>query len=349
MTVAQQVLIVDDTEINLILFAALVKKLGDCESHSFSDSRAGLAWVQQYVPDLVIVDYMMPEMDGLEFIRLLREIPGREAIPVLMITANDQKQIRYRALDIGANDFLTKPVDKVEFLARAKNMLTLNDARKKLADQAAWLAEEVRKATHEVVERERETVIRLSRAAEFRDPETGAHILRMAHFSQIIARGMGLSESDQYLLLEAAPMHDIGKVGIADKILLKPGRLEPEEFEVMKRHATIGYELLQGSSSRVLQAGAEIARGHHEKFDGSGYPQGLKGEDIPIFSRIVAVADVFDALTSERHYKKAWDVEAAVDFLKAGSGSHFDPACVTAFLNAWDDVQQVRARYSEEA
>ncbi|HQC85620.1 MAG TPA: response regulator [Rhodoferax sp.] len=346
---AQQVLIVDDTEINLILFAALVKKLGDCESHSFSDSRAGLAWVQQYVPDLVIVDYMMPEMDGLEFIRLLREIPGREAIPVLMITANDQKQIRYRALDIGANDFLTKPVDKVEFLARAKNMLTLNDARKKLADQAAWLAEEVRKATHEVVERERETVIRLSRAAEFRDPETGAHILRMAHFSQIIARGMGLSESDQYLLLEAAPMHDIGKVGIADKILLKPGRLEPEEFEVMKRHATIGYELLQGSSSRVLQAGAEIARGHHEKFDGSGYPQGLKGEDIPIFSRIVAVADVFDALTSERPYKKAWDVEAAVDFLKAGSGSHFDPACVTAFLNAWDDVQQVRARYSEEA
>ena len=349
MTVAQQVLIVDDTEINLILFAALVKKLGDCESHSFSDSRAGLAWVQQYVPDLVIVDYMMPEMDGLEFIRLLREIPGREAIPVLMITANDQKQIRYRALDIGANDFLTKPVDKVEFLARAKNMLTLNDARKKLADQAAWLAEEVRKATHEVVERERETVIRLSRAAEFRDPETGAHILRMAHFSQIIARGMGLSESDQYLLLEAAPMHDIGKVGIADKILLKPGRLEPEEFEIMKRHATIGYELLQGSSSRVLQAGAEIARGHHEKFDGSGYPQGLRGEDIPIFSRIVAVADVFDALTSERPYKKAWDVEAAVDFLKAGSGSHFDPACVTAFLNAWDDVQQVRARYSEEA
>ena len=305
--------------------------------------------MQQYVPDLVIVDYMMPEMDGLEFIRLLREIPGREAIPVLMITANDQKQIRYRALDIGANDFLTKPVDKVEFLARAKNMLTLNDARKKLADQAAWLAEEVRKATHEVVERERETVIRLSRAAEFRDPETGAHILRMAHFSQIIARGMGLSESDQYLLLEAAPMHDIGKVGIADKILLKPGRLEPEEFEIMKRHATIGYELLQGSSSRVLQAGAEIARGHHEKFDGSGYPQGLKGEDIPIFSRIVAVADVFDALTSERPYKKAWDVEAAVDFLKAGSGSHFDPACVTAFLNAWDDVQRVRARYSEEA
>ncbi|MEY4737112.1 MAG: hypothetical protein RL302_1431 [Pseudomonadota bacterium] len=346
---AQQVLIVDDTEINLILFGALVKKLDDCEPHSFADARAGLAWAQNNIPDLVIVDYMMPELDGLEFIRLMREMPGRDAVPVLMITANDQKQIRYRALDIGANDFLTKPVDKVEFLARAKNMLTLNDAHKKLADQAAWLAEEVRKATHEIVERERETVIRLSRAAEFRDPETGAHILRMAHFSQLIAREMGLSESDQYLLLEAAPMHDIGKVGIADKILLKPGRLDPDEFEIMKQHAVIGYELLKGSASRVLQVGAEIALGHHEKFDGSGYPNGISGEDIPIFSRIVAVADVFDALTSERPYKKAWEVEAAVDFLNDGAGSHFDPQCVKAFLNAWDDIVAVRARFNENS
>jgi response regulator RpfG family c-di-GMP phosphodiesterase len=345
--VAQQVLIVDDTEINLILFGALVKKLDDCESHSFADSREGLAWAQANVPDLVIVDYMMPDLDGLEFIRLMREVPGREAVPVLMITANDQKQIRYRALDIGANDFLTKPVDKVEFLARAKNMLVLNDARKKLSNQAAWLAGEVRKATQEILDRERETVLRLSRAAEFRDPETGAHILRMAHFSQLIARELGMSIADQELLLEAAPMHDIGKVGIADIVLLKPGRLDTDEFEIMKRHASIGYELLKGSSSRVLQAGAEIALGHHEKFDGSGYPSGIGGEAIPIFSRIVAVADVFDALTSERPYKKAWEISAAVDFLKAGSGSHFDPACVNAFLAAWDDVLAVRARFTE--
>jgi len=347
--VAQQILIVDDTEINLILFGALVKKLDDCASHSFAASRAGLAWAQDNVPDLVIVDYMMPDIDGLEFIRLLRETPGRETVPVLMITANDQKQIRYRALDIGANDFLTKPVDKVEFLARAKNMLTLNDARKKLSDQAAWLAEEVRKATREIVERERETVFRLSKAAEYRDPETGAHILRMAHYSQIIARGLGMSVAEQDLLLEAAPMHDIGKVGIADKILLKPGRLDHDEFEIMKQHAIFGYELLRGSSSKVLQAGAEIARGHHEKFDGSGYPAGIKGNDIPLFSRIVAVADVFDALTSERPYKKAWDIEAAVDFLKAGAGTHFDPDCVNAFLEAWDDVMVIRERFQEES
>jgi putative two-component system response regulator len=342
------VLIVDDTEINLILFGALVKKLDECQAHVFADARQALAWVTENVPDLIIVDYMMPDLDGIEFIRLVREMPGRKLVPILMITANDQKQIRYRALDMGANDFLTKPIDKVEFLARARNMLNLNLARKHMADHASWLSAEVRRATQEIVKRERETVFRLAKAAEYRDPETGAHILRMAHYSKLIARELGLSEADQQLILEAAPMHDIGKVGIADKILLKPGRLTPEEFEVMKQHAMFGYELLQGSSSQLLQAAAQIAKGHHEKFDGSGYPDGILGENIPIFSRIVAVADVFDALTSERPYKKAWEVEAAVDFLNSGSGSHFDPACVKAFLNAWEDVERVRSTYQED-
>ncbi len=347
MTAPQSVLIVDDTEINLILFAALVKKLERCTAHTFSSAMQGLEWATCNVPDLVIVDYLKPEIDGLEFNRRQRELPGCDGIPVLMITANDQKQLRYRALDLGANDFLIKPVDKVEFLARTKNMLNLSQARKSLSDRAAWLADEVRKTTAEILERERDTVIRLCKAAEFRDPETGAHILRMAHYSQLIARGLGLSVAAQDLLLEAAPMHDIGKVGIADKILLKPARLEIDEFEIMKQHAMYGYELLRGSSSKVLQAGAEIARGHHEKFDGSGYPAGLAGQDIPIFSRIVAVADVFDALTSERPYKKAWTLEAAVDFLVEGSGKHFDPDCVKAFLAAWDDVLEIRNRFQE--
>ena len=345
---AHQVLIIDDTEINLILFAALVKKLDDCVPHTFAQARDALTWLVDNEPDLVIVDYMMPDIDGLEFMRLLREIPGRSELPIVMITANDQKQLRYRALDLGASDFLTKPVDKVEFLARTRNMLLVSDARKQLTDRAAWLADEVRKATAEIVARERETVFRLCKAAEYRDPETGAHILRMAHYSRLIARGMGLSTDEQELLLEAAPMHDIGKVGIADKILLKPGRLDAEEFEVMKHHAIYGYELLKGSSSRVLQAGAEIARGHHEKFDGSGYPAGIRGTDIPVFSRIVAVADVFDALTSQRPYKAAWTLEAAVDFLLKGSGSHFDPQCVQSFLDAWNDVLEIRNRYQEE-
>lgn len=344
----QQVLIIDDTEINLILFGALIKKLDDCESQCFGNPLDGLAWAATHAPDLVIVDYMMPGIDGLEFIQRFRVLPGCADVPILMITANDQKQVRYRALDSGANDFLAKPVDKVEFLARAKNMLHLSNARRKLADHAAWLADEVRKATEVILQRERDTVFRLCKAAEYRDPETGAHILRMAHYSQLIARNLGLSVEDQELLLEAAPMHDIGKVGISDNILLKPGRLDEAEFEVMKQHAAFGYELLKNSTSRVLQAGAEIALGHHEKFDGSGYPNGLAGGAIPIFSRIVAVADVFDALTSERPYKKAWTLEEAVDFLNAGAGSHFDPQCVQAFLNAFDDVLAIRDRYQEE-
>jgi response regulator RpfG family c-di-GMP phosphodiesterase len=344
----QEVLIIDDTEINLILFGALIKKLDNCQSHSFASPLDGLAWAATHTPDLVIVDYMMPDIDGLEFIQRFRALPNCVDVPILMITANDQKQVRYRALDSGANDFLAKPVDKVEFLARAKNMLSLSSARRKLADHAEWLSSEVRKATEVILQRERDTVFRLCKAAEFRDPETGAHILRMAHYSQLIAKKLGLPPEEQELLLEAAPMHDIGKVGITDNILLKPGRLDAAEFEIMKQHAAFGYELLKNSNSRVLQAGAEIALGHHEKYDGSGYPQGLKGEAIPIFSRIVAVADVFDALTSERPYKKAWSLEQAVDFLNAGSGTHFDPQCVQAFLDGFDDVLAIRDRYQEE-
>jgi putative two-component system response regulator len=344
-----QVLIVDDAEINLILFETLIRRMGDCEPIKFTDAVQGLAWAQTHDVDLVIVDYMMPALHGIDFIHQLRATKGREDVPVLMITANDQKQILYRALDAGATDFLTKPVDKVEFMARVNNMLQLGASRKVLANRATWLAEEVRKATVEIVQRERETVVRLSKAAEYRDPETGAHILRMAHYSELIAKGLGLSLAEQELLLEAAPMHDIGKVGIADHILLKPGRLTADEFEIMKQHATFGYEILRGSASRVLQAGAEIARAHHEKFDGSGYPNGLVGEAIPIFSRIVAVADVFDALTSERPYKKAWSLERAAEHIKASAGIHFDPECVNTLFSRWDEALEIRHRFGDAA
>jgi response regulator RpfG family c-di-GMP phosphodiesterase len=343
-----QVVIVEDDDANRALMERLVAMLGGCDALAFPNAQAGLDWCCKHPVDLLIVDYAMPGMDGLEFLHQLRAMPDCAAVPVLMVTSNDQKQVRYRALDAGANDYLIKPIDRVEFLARAKNMLVLAQAQRSLRDKAQWLADEVQAATAEILARERETVFRLAKAAEYRDPETGAHILRMAHYSQLIARQLGLSKEDQDLLLEAAPMHDIGKVGILDKILLKPGRLDGDEFEIMKEHAMYGWELLRGSASKVLMAGAEIAKGHHEKFDGSGYPLGLKGADIPIFSRIVAVADVFDALTSDRPYKQAWDLEQAVDFLVHGSGTHFDPLCVKAFFNAWDDIMEVRARYQDE-
>jgi len=343
-----KVLIIDDSEINLTLIRALVLKLGECDPVMFDNPVKAFEWCRSNEPDLVIVDYMMPEMDGLRFIAGFRALHGRTEIPVLMITANDQKDVRYEALLGGANDFLTKPIDRIEFSARVRNMLALRTGQKFLADRAAHLANEVAERTSEIRDRERELIFRISRAAEFRDPETGAHIQRMAHYSEIIARGLDLSAATCNLILRAAPMHDVGKIGIRDHILLKPGKLTPQEFEIMKQHASLGYELLKDSGSEILQAGAEIALAHHEKFDGSGYPRGLKGNAIPLFGRIVAVADVFDALTSERPYKKAWELDDAMRFLEEGRGTHFDPLCVESFIAGWEEVLEVRQRFRDE-
>lgn len=339
------VAIIDDSDINLALIKALVLRLGDCQPLLFPHK--ALEWCRENIPDLVIVDYMMPDMDGLQFIKVFRGLPEREAIPILMITANDQKDVRYEALEGGANDFLNKPIDRIEFSARARNMLNLRTGQKFLADRAQHLGALVEEQTQEIREREKELIFRMSRAAEFRDPETGAHIQRMAHYSRLIARGIGLDEATQKLVLEAAPMHDVGKIGIPDFILLKPGKLTTEEFEVMKGHSRLGYELLKDSNSASLRAGAEIAWTHHEKFDGSGYPRGLAGQDIPLFGRIVAVADVFDALTSERPYKRAWSLEDACLFLEEWKGRHFDPACVEAFMASWNEVIDIRRRFQD--
>jgi response regulator RpfG family c-di-GMP phosphodiesterase len=342
------VLIIDDSDINLTLIKALVLRLGECIPVLFEHPLKALEWCKENVPDLVIVDYMMPDLNGLQFIAAFRALHGRNEIPVLMVTANDQKDVRYEALHNGANDFLTKPIDRLEFSARAKNMLSLRTGQRYLADRAQHLSSLVEEQTREIRDREKELIFRMSRAAEFRDPETGAHIQRMAHYSRVIARELGLYEGEQRLILEAAPMHDVGKIGIPDYILLKPGKLNHEEFEIMKGHARIGHELLKDSGSQILQAGAMIAASHHEKFDGSGYPNGLKGEEIPLFGRIVAVADVFDALTSERPYKKAWSLEDACVFLEEGSGTHFDRQCVEAFMRGWDEVIEIRQRYIDE-
>ncbi|MGE5384462.1 MAG: response regulator, partial [Betaproteobacteria bacterium] len=237
------VLIVDDSDINLALVKALVLKLGDCKPVLRDSPLEALDWCRNNIPDIVIVDYMMPRMDGLQFIRAFRQFAGCQAIPVLMITANDQKDVRYEALTGGADDFLNKPIDRIEFMARVRNMLNLRAAQRQLADRAEHLAALVDEQMAVIRGREEELIYRLSRAAEFRDPDTGAHIRRMAHYSQLIARRIGLDSALCRLVLEASPMHDVGKIGIPDFILLKPGKLIPEEFEIMKGHARLGYEL----------------------------------------------------------------------------------------------------------
>jgi response regulator RpfG family c-di-GMP phosphodiesterase len=336
-----KVVIVDDTHINLVLMSRLMEKLEDVSTVAFQSAPDALAWCRTNPYDLLVLDYMMPDMNGLEFIAELGDDP-RHRPPVLMVTASHDVEIRHRALESGANDFLIKPIDKVEFLARTRNMLELRRATVALENRASWLASEVSKATADLRARERETILLLCRASEYRDPETGAHIQRMAHYSRLIAAEMGMSEEDQECLLNAAPMHDIGKVGTPDTILLKPGRLNPQEMEVMRQHALIGYNILKSSEAKMLQLAAEIAYSHHERFDGTGYPNGLKGEDIPLAGRIVAVADVFDALTNVRPYKQAWPLEAARAFLVENSGTHFDPACVDALLRRWPAVLAIR-------
>ena len=342
-----RIAVIDDSVINLTLLGALVSTLGDCEPLLFAESPEGLAWCAENLPDLIVVDYMMPQIDGIEFIARLRAVAGREDVPILMITANDDRDVLYEALQMGATDFLTKPVDRIEFSARVHNMLALGASRRKLADRAAWLADEVAKATTAVHAREQELLFRMSRAAEFRDPETGAHIQRMSHYSRLIAGALGLPTDDQQLILLAAPMHDVGKIGISDHILLKPSALTSDEFAVMKTHAELGFELLKGSESMVLQTAAAIAISHHEKYDGSGYPFGLAGEAIPLFGRIVAIADVFDALTSARPYKKPWPIEQALSHVRAGSGRHFDPGGVEALLSCQDDILDIHAQYRD--
>ncbi|HET6720064.1 MAG TPA: HD domain-containing phosphohydrolase [Rhodocyclaceae bacterium] len=342
-----KIVIVDDNEITMSLFKSLVGKAGSQDPIGFSGVREALSWCAANEPDLVIVNYRMKELDGLRFLRAFRAIYSRESVPVLMVTESEQASVRVKALRDGANDYLITPIDKLEFSVRARNLLTVRQHAREMQGRNVWLEAEVAKATASILDRERETLHRISRAAEFRDPETGAHIQRMALYSELIAKRLGMSAKDQQLLLDAAPLHDVGKIATPDAILLKPGKLTPDEFEIMKGHARSGFDLLDKSASPVVQAGAQIALTHHEKYDGSGYPQGLAGQDIPLLGRIVAVADVFDALTSERPYKQAWELDRAVAHLRQGAGSHFDPHCVAAFLESWSQVLDIREQLAD--
>lgn len=339
------IVIVDDDVVTVAVLQDIIAAMDPCRVVSFTSSSEALHWCGENDSDLVLVDYMMPPPDGLHFIESFRRMAGREEIPLIMISGDGEQEIRHRALELGANDFLSKPFDTFEFRARMKNMLALRSRQKVLSSCARHLADEVHRATAGLLKQEQETIFLLCRAAELRDPDTGAHLQRMSSYSRIIAARLGMGEQEQELVYIASPLHDIGKVAVPDSILQKSGRLDSDEFALITRHTVLGHEILRESTSPVLQYGARIALTHHEKFDGSGYPHGLAGEEIPLCGRIAAVADVFDALTSPRPYKQRWDARAAAEEIRCLAGSHFDPACVSAFLEGWHEILAIHEQY----
>jgi len=341
--VKNTVLVIDDQTTGRAILEQVVCSMDEnIAVESFERPIDAVVWAATHVADLVLVDFQMPEMDGIEMAKRLRGLPGYEHVPIVMVTVNDDRKVRYAALDAGITDFLNKPIDTRECMARCRNLITLRRQQVILEDRRRMLEGMVHDATREIRERERETLIRLARAGEFRDEETGNHVIRMARYSSLIARAIGMDADYVETVERAAPLHDIGKVGIPDHILRKPDVLEPAELHLMHQHAVMGYEILKDSPSKYLRMGALIALGHHEKFDGSGYPSGLVGDHIPLPARIVAVADVYDALTSVRPYKTAWSKERAFAYLLDNRGRHFDGELVDAFMRMSDDVARIQ-------
>lgn len=335
------VLLVEDNHTNLEMMRLLVAQMPNCAVLAFSSPTQVRDRMGEIGFDLAIIDYQMPDLNGVELVRLLRDDPRHANKPTIMVTADLNQAVRREAIEAGVVDFLNKPVEPYEFRLRVRNLLRLADAMNKLDDRARQLHDEVMRATGELRAREEEIVLRLSMTADFKDRETAAHTLRVARYAGIIADELGLDQQTRRDIELAAPMHDIGKVGIRDEVLLKPGRLNEAEVQHMRTHTLIGAQILSGSKSALLKLASDVALGHHERWDGTGYPSGLAQATIPLAARIVAVADVFDALTTERPYKSAWSIDRALAHLTMEAGRQFDPACVIAFLNRRADVETI--------
>ncbi|HEC28514.1 MAG TPA: response regulator [Gammaproteobacteria bacterium] len=348
-TIQANILIVDDQEMNVKLLDKILRQSGFTNITCTSDSRQVEQLYLENDFDLVLLDIRMPHLDGFEIIEKLDSIEKDSYVPILVLTAQNDQQTKLNALKLGAKDFLTKPFDQTEVMLRINNLLEVRLLHKQQKSLNMALDLRVQERTQELNDTRLEVIRRLGRAAEFRDNETGFHIIRMSQYAQLITLSVGLGAEEAELILNASPMHDIGKIGIPDNILLKPGKLDSNEWEIMKTHSAIGAEILSGHDSELMIMAREIALYHHEKYDGSGYPAGLAGADIPIAARIVALSDVFDALTSERPYKKAWPVEEAVAEIKQSSGQHFDPELVHAFEKTLPDILDVRVQYLEES
>ena len=342
-TVSPTVMVLDDQSTGRLVLAEVIKSIDKkINIMMFSDATEAIEYARSAPLDLVLTDYKMPGMDGIETIRQLRRLYSYQELPIVMTTVVSNREVLYRAFEAGASDYLIRPVDPTECRVRCQNLLNLRQQYIASSKHARMLEERIEEVKRDLRLREMDTLFRLAGAADRRDAVTGSHLKRMAMYSALIARAICLDEDLVEAIELAAPMHDIGKIGIPDAILQKKGRLTPEETLIMNTHPQIGYEILKDSPSRFLQAAAVIAQSHHEKYDGTGYPSGLKGQDIPMEARIVALADVFDALTSERPYKPAWEWSAAVNHIIEQKNKHFDPELVDVFLVNIDKARAIQ-------
>jgi len=355
---SSRIMIVDDEPINVKVVRKFLESSGFRNFATTNDATEALGLIEQQSPDLLLLDIMMPQVSGLDILRQLQE--RQSSVPVIVLTAADDQRIRQQALDYGAADFLTKPIDVTDLIPRVRNVLAAKAYRDHLQNYAQELEQQVTERTRQLERSRHEIILCLGRAGEYRDNETGNHVMRVGCYVGLIARALGVDEAQAQLMEEAAPLHDVGKIGIPDAILLKPGKLDPDEFEIMqrhtgygrdivgrltemdmhalRRHTALGSSIMDVSSSPVLRIASIIALTHHEKWDGSGYPLGLAGKDIPLEGRITAVADVFDALSCRRPYKQAFPLDKCFAIMEEGRGKHFDPDVLDAFFKCREDI-----------
>jgi putative two-component system response regulator len=341
------IFVVDDEPVNLKLIERVLGTDGYQSVHSIQNPQEVAERFRLQRPNLILLDINMPRMNGFDVLEHLKQVAGDTLPPVIFLTAELAASNRTRAFEQGVLDFISKPFNRQELLARVRNLLSLELAHQQLTEKKNSLEVIVSKRTEALRRSQLQVVQILGKAAEFRDNETGAHIMRMSHIAAHLARVLGHGDEFAHHILNASPMHDVGKIAIPDHILLKPGQLTPQEWAVMKSHTVVGHEILRDNDSAILDLASEIALHHHEKWDGSGYPHGLAGNDIPVSCRIVAVSDAFDALLSQRSYKNPWPLDAAKDHMLSESGRHFDPEMIDAFRDALPEIIRIRDTYQD--
>ena len=340
------ILIVDDNDQNLLLLKRLLEK-NEYQVTQANNGADALNKLTGFKPDLILLDVMMPELDGYETCQIIKETETINSIPVIFLTAKIETEDITKGFELGGVDYITKPFNSRELLSRVKTHVEMNRLRTNLEGLVDQRTREVAEAYKKLKDTHLEILKRLGRAAEFRDNETAQHLKRISYYTEILAKELEYDDATAEIIMEASVMHDIGKIGIPDVILLKPGKLSEEEFEIMKKHPKIGAELLTNIDSDLLKMAEIIANTHHERWDGTGYPNGLKGKNIPLEGRIVTIVDVFDALTSQRPYKEAWPLDEARKYINDNSGTMFDPEIVAIFEKNFDKIAAIRNKFQD--